>query len=70
MVSIHGISRIDWFFDFWGLDDHHLIAIARGPLVDAIPSFRDAVGLMITEKPPSSSCTYQVKQKTVHSLKY
>lgn len=39
-ASIHGISRPDWRFDYFSIDDRHLASVAQGPLSDAIESFK------------------------------
>lgn len=69
VATILGTPRRDWFFDFWALDSHHFIAVARGPLADAIPSFRDATGISADGGVPKSTCTFEVIQKSIYSLK-
>lgn len=42
-ASIHGIVRPDWRFDYFSIDDKHLVSTAQGPLFDAIESFKREV---------------------------
>lgn len=43
-MSLDGALRSDWTFEVGQIDAEHIIAVARGPLGDAVPSFRDALG--------------------------
>lgn len=40
----HGELRPDWKFDFWTFDGRHIIAVARGPIRDAIEDYRSKLG--------------------------
>lgn len=42
-MSLDGAQRPDWTFEVGQLDAGHIIAVAGGPLEDAVPSFRDAL---------------------------
>jgi phosphopantetheinyl transferase len=43
-MSLDSTLRPDWTFEVGHIDSEHIIAVARGPLEDAVPSFRDALG--------------------------
>jgi hypothetical protein len=40
IATIQGVVRRDWCFEFFALDDLHLVAVAVGPIADAVESFR------------------------------
>lgn len=39
-AEIHHEARKDWNFEFFSIDSHHIMAVALGPIGDAIPSYR------------------------------
>ena len=43
-MSLDSTVRHDWTFEVGLIDSEHIIAVARGPLEDAVSSFRDALG--------------------------
>jgi len=53
-ATIQGVPRSDWRFDFFSLDHNHLMAVARGPLCDAITSYQQAA--WENELPTSQNC--------------
>lgn len=40
-ATICGVFRSDWKFDFFSLDNRHIMAVARGPIADALESYRN-----------------------------
>ena len=69
MAVILGVQRTDWYFDFWALDDHHIVALARGPICDAIPTYKEAAALSSEYIQPRPICEFLVEQKSIQSLK-
>ena len=39
-MRLDGEARPDWSFEVGTIDENHVLAVARGPLSDAVPSFR------------------------------
>jgi len=44
-IRIDGVARPEWKFLIESLDDHHIVAIARGPFAQAIDSFKACMGI-------------------------
>lgn len=44
-LRLDGVERSDWCFNFFCLDNNHWACIARGPLADAVDSFRETLHL-------------------------
>eukprot|EP00277_Geminigera_cryophila_P008693 CAMPEP_0179410260 /NCGR_PEP_ID=MMETSP0799-20121207/3182_1 /TAXON_ID=46947 /ORGANISM="Geminigera cryophila, Strain CCMP2564" /LENGTH=276 /DNA_ID=CAMNT_0021182077 /DNA_START=42 /DNA_END=872 /DNA_ORIENTATION=- len=42
-MFLDGNVRNDWSFEVGEIDSDHVVAVARGPLSDALPDFRDAL---------------------------
>lgn len=47
-ATIKGSRRPDWSFEFFTLDDRHIMSLARGPVADALPSYAEAAQLKVS----------------------
>ena len=70
---ILSVPRCDWSFQFFSLDHRHIMAVALGPISDAIDSYRACAFLEEDAKAPSDGdCTTAAQipptPRTVYSL--
>ncbi len=54
-VSIKGIRRDDWRFEYFALDDRHVATISEGPCHEALPTFQEAAWGKVIRPPVTTT---------------